>query len=116
MSNKCLYIPREINQEYVLIWKRDEVVFLLLPWIFFFIFGGILGFVLTLVFTIIASQLLKKLSIDKPNGYMLHWIKYNIPRQFVSAAMSKSDDLEVRESLLFRGETFPLTHIRHIAG
>lgn len=116
MNNKCLYIPREINEEYIFIWKRDEILFLMLPWVFLFIFGGILGFTLMLISTIIIFQMLRRLSIDKPSGYMLHWIKYNIPKQFVSATFSRNNDLEVKESLFFRGEAFPPTHIRYIAG
>lgn len=116
MSNKCLYIPREINQEYVFIWKRDEIIFLMLPWIFFLAIGGILGFMLTLVGTIIIGQMLKQLSLDKPNGYMLHWVKYNVPKQYITATFARNQDLEAKESLLFRGETFPPSHIRHLAG
>lgn len=114
--SKCLYIPKEVNTEYILLWKRDEIVFLMLPWLLFFVIGGILGLVLTLVCTIVVAQMLKQFSLDKPNGYMLHWIKYNVPRQFVSATFSRSNDLELKESMFFRSETFPPTHIRHIAG
>jgi hypothetical protein len=114
--NKCLYIPREINQDYVFIWKRDEIIFLMLPWIFFFILGGLLGFMLTLIGTIVVGQILKQMSLDKPNGYMLHWVKYNIPKQYIAATLSRSDGLEAKESLLFRGDPFPSSHIRHLAG
>ena len=114
--NKCLYIPKEINQEYFFIWKRDEVVFLMLPWLFFFALGGITGFVLTLVITIIVAQLMKQLSSDKPNGYMKHWGRHNLPKQYITAAFSRNEDLEVKQSLFFRGDPFPPAHLRHIAG
>ena len=116
MDQKCIYIPREINEEYLFIWKRDGVIFLMLPWLFFFTVGGIVGFALTMLFTIIIAQLLKQLSIDKPSGYVVHWVRYNIPKQFVSATLGRHDKLEIKTSMLFRGESFPPSHLRHIAG
>ena len=116
MNQKCLYIPREINEQYLFIWKRDGVIFLMMPWLLFFTIGGIVGFVLTLVVTIIVAQLLKQLSIDKPSGYVVHWVKYNIPKQFVSATLSRNNNLEIKTSMFFRGESFPPSHIRHLAG
>lgn len=116
MSNKCLVIPREINKNYILIWRQDEIIFLLMPWVFIFVPGGFCGFLIALISTIIVAQALKQLSIDKPNGYMIHWVKYNVPKQFIATIFSKKSDLKQKESLFFRGETFPPTHIRHIAG
>ena len=116
MNTKCLYIPREINEDYILLWKKDEFTVLFLPWIFFFLIGGSVGFMLTLVTIIIAGQLLKQLSIDKPSGYLQHWVKYNIPKQFVTAIFSRRYDIDVKGSLFFKGETFPPSHFRHIEG
>jgi TraL protein len=116
MNNKCLYIPRIINEEYVFIWKRDGLIFLMMPWLLMFAIGGIIGFILTLVVTIVVAQLLKQLSVDKPSGYVIHWVKYNIPKQFVSATLSRKDDLEMKSSMFFRGESFPPSYIRHLAG
>ena len=116
MSNKCLYIPREINTEYILLWKRDEALFLFLPVIFILTLQNLLGFVLALVGIIIMGQILKQLSLDKPSGYMLHWVKYNIPKQYVSSVFSRQDRLELKQSLLFKGDPFPSSHLRHLAG
>lgn len=116
MHNKCLYIPKEINTEYFLLWKRDEVIFLILPWLLAFVIGGILGIMLSLILTIIAAQILKQVGFDKPNGYMMHWLKFNVPKQFLLTLFSKNNDLGGKESMFFRSETFPPTHIRYIAG
>lgn len=116
MSDKCLVIPREINQSYFMLWKQDEIIFLLLPWIFSLTLSFFLGVTLSLIGTIIAARVLKKLSIDKPNGYMLHWIRYNMPKQFVTASFKKNHDFEEKQSLFFKDATFPPSHLRHIAG
>ena len=116
MSNKCLYIPREINKEYIFIWTRDTVFFLMLPWVFWVVLQSLLGFMLSLVCSIIMYQLIKQFGTDKPDGYMLHWVKYNVPKHYVSAIFSGNDSLETKESLIFRGDPFPPTHIKHIAG
>ena len=100
---KCLYIPREINKSYVLIWERDELVFLLLPFMIFFITFTVMGFILSLLGVIIIAMALKNLRVNKPNGYILHWVMYNIPRQ-------KS------YSVFSRANAFPPSNIRHIAG
>ena len=102
-GKKCLYIPREINKPYVFIWKRDEVIFLMLPFLLFFIISGLLGLILTLIGIIAIAIFIKNLSVDKPNGYILHWLKYHIPAK-------------VNNSIFRRNNTFPPTHIRHIAG
>ncbi|TXI97966.1 MAG: hypothetical protein E6Q32_10945 [Neisseriales bacterium] len=119
---KCLVIPKEINQEYVLLWKRDEVGFLIVPWLFCFMPGGMLGFSLTCILLIIVANLLKQLSVDKPNGYMIHYLKFNFPKQYVNAVISsimyfrKVEDLDTKESLIFQSEAFPPSYIRYIAG
>ena len=100
---KCLYIPREINKPYVFIWKRDEVIFLMIPMILFFIIGGLLGFVLTLVGLIMIAMFIKNLSVDKPDGYLLHYLRFNIPKK-------------VNTSFFKRSGVFPSSYIRHIAG
>ena len=100
---KCLYIPREINKPYVFIWKQDEVVFLMLPFMLFFIVGGLLGFILTLLGLIMIAMFIKNLSLDKPDGYILHWLRFHVPKK-------------VNNSLFRRSVAFPPSHIRHIAG
>lgn len=102
-DRKCLYIPREINKPYVFIWKKDEVIFLILPFLLFFIIGGLLGFLLTLIGIIATAIFIKNLSVDKPSGYILHWLRYHIPKK-------------VNNSIFRRNDAFPPTHIRHIAG
>ncbi len=103
MSEKCLYIPNEINKPYIFIWKQDEVIFLLLPFLLFFIIGGLVGFLLTLISIIVTAIFIKNLSIDKPSGYILHWLKFHIPKK-------------VNNSIFRRNVAFPPTYIRHIAG
>jgi len=115
-NQKCLYIPRIINENYLFIWKRDGLVFLMLPWLFFFTIGGIVGLTLTLVLTVVLAQVLKQVGADKASGYIIHWIRYNIPKQFVTAILSRKDNLEVKTSMFFRGESFPPSHLRHLAG
>lgn len=113
---KCLVIPKEINQEYVLLWKRDEVGFLIAPWLFCFIPGGMLGFSLTCILLIIVANLLKQLSADKPNGYMIHYLKFNFPKQYVRAIFNRNEDLDEEDSFIFQSEAFPPSYIRYIAG
>ncbi len=113
---KCLVIPKEINQEYVLLWKRDEVGFLIVPWLFCFIPGGMLGFSVTCILLIIVANLLKQLSADKPNGYMLHYLKFNLPKQYIRAIFNRNEDLDEEESLIFQSQAFPSSYIRYIAG
>lgn len=99
---KCLYIPREINKTYILLWKQDEAIFLMLPFLFMVVIGGVFGFILTLISIILVAGLLKNLSVDKPEGYIKHWKLFNTkPR---------------KQSYIFRGGAFPPAHIRHIAG
>lgn len=100
---KCLYIPKEINQPYVLIWKRDEILFLLLPFIFMFTIGGLVGFALTLIGIICSAMFIRNFSLDKPNGYLFHWLHYHWPA-------------EAKTSLVFKSGAFPPSNIRHIAG
>lgn len=113
---KCLVIPREINQNYVLMWKQDEVPFLALPWIFLFTIGGFTGFMITALLTIVIAQTLKQFSIDKPNGYVTHWLKFNLPKEFSKSLFSKTPDLDKPQSVWTRKETYPPFYIRHIAG
>lgn len=113
---KCLYIPREINEQYIMLWKRDEALFLMLPWLFVFILGGWIGFSLTLISTIVVARLLKMLSLDKPSGYLLHWFRFHLPKQFIASIFSNKSKLEAPDSLIFRGGALPPTHIRYIAG
>lgn len=114
--SKCLYIPREINEQYILLWKRDEASCLMVPWIFTFVLGFPVGLILTLITTIILARILKMLSLDKPSGYLTHWVKFNMPKQFISSIFSKKSKLDAPESLIFRGESLPPPHIRYIAG
>jgi len=100
---KCLYIPREINKTYILLWKQDEAIFLMLPFLFVFIMGGVVGFSLTLISVIVVAGLLKNLSVDKADGYIKHWIWFNMPKSR-------------KQSYIFRGGAFPPAYIRHIAG
>ena len=100
---KCLYIPREINKPYVFIWKQDEVIFLMLPVMLFFIVSGVLGLILSLLGLITIAMFIKNLSVDKPDGYILHWLRFHVPSK-------------VNNSLFRRNGTFPPSHIRHIAG
>lgn len=113
---KCLVIPKEINQNYVLIWKRDEIGFLIMPWIFCLIPGGMLGFSITCILLIVSTNLIKQLSADKPNGYMIHYLKYNFPKQYVRAILYRNEDLDDEESLIFQSDALPPSHIRYIAG
>jgi hypothetical protein len=116
MSDKNYYIPREINQNYVLIWKSDEAVFLFLPWILWLAFPGLLGFFLSLIVTIIVGQGLRQLGHGKPNGYIRHWLEFNVPSVFTRSGFKRNVDLAEKEQLWFRNDTFPPTHIRYIGG
>lgn len=116
MSNKNYYIPREINQNYVLIWKADEAIFLFIPWILWLVFPGMLGLFLSLIVTIIVGQVIRYISIGKPNGYIRHWLEFNVPSVFTRSGFKKQLDLSEKESLLFRNDTFPPSHIRYIGG
>ncbi len=116
MSDKNYYIPREINQNYVLIWKADEAIFLFIPWILWLVFPGMVGLFLSLVVTIIVGQGLRQVGIGKPNGYIRHWLEFNVPSVFTRSGFKKQLDLREKESLLFRNDTFPPSHIRYIGG
>lgn len=116
MDNRCYYIPKYINQSYVLIWKKDEFFFYVAPLLLCFAPGGYVGWISALVLIIVFARLLKQLGADRRNGYMKHWIRYNMPKQFIAAFIERSENLEGKKSLFFRGETFPPNHIRHIAG
>jgi hypothetical protein len=120
MQQKCYFVPRIINQQFVYMWKQDEVPFLIMPWLFAFVPGGYLGFSMSLITLILALRMLKHLSIDKPNGYMLHWIRFNLPKAFLRVAFSvfgkNMKSLDAEASLFKRAEAFPPAHIRHIAG
>jgi len=100
---KCLYIPREINQAYILLWKRDEMLFLTLPFIFWITVGGVVGFCITLIGVICSAMFLRNFGVDKPNGYLFHWVWYHKPKK-------------LKNSVLFKGGAFPPSYIRHIAG
>ncbi len=100
---KCLFIPREINKSYFLLWQRDEIVFLMLPFGIFLLIQNFIGFILTLVVIITNAMILKKIRVDKPRGYILHLVYYYLPR-------SK------KISLLTRDGAFPVSTIRHVAG
>jgi type IV conjugative transfer system protein TraL len=116
MSDKNYYIPREINQNYVLIWKRDEAIFLFLPWILWLVFPGILGLILSLIVIIIVGQALRQIGVGKPNGYIRHWLEFNVPGVFTKSGFKKKVKLSEKESLFFRSDTFPPSHIRFIGG
>lgn len=113
---KVLHIPYEINEQYVLIWKRDEALFLMLPWLFWILLQSFLGFLLSIMATIIIAGILKQFTLNKPSGYMIHWVRYNIPKQYIAASFSGDYNLKDKQSLLFRGGAFPPAYLRHIAG
>ena len=114
--DKCLVIPKYINRDYIMLWERDELIFMMMPFLFAFVPGGYFGWGMTLLSEIFVVNMLKQLGADKPNGYLIHWFKFNLPKQFVTATISRNEDLEVKESLFFKGDPFPPSHIRHIAG
>lgn len=116
MDNRCYYIPKYINRNYVLIWKKDEFIFYVAPLLLCFAPGGYVGFALAFILIIFFARLLKQLGADRPDGYMKHWIRYNMPKQFIAAFIERSENLEPKKSLISRAETFPPAHIRHIAG
>ncbi len=100
---KCLYIPKEINQNYVLLWRQDEVIFLMMPFIFLFAFGGFFGLIITLTSLVIVAVVIKNIGRDKPSGYMKHWQLFN------------NINLNKKQSLFKKHSAFPPS-FRHIAG
>lgn len=100
---KCLYIPREINQSYILIWQRDEFICMVLPLGIFFITFSFLGLILSLVGVVFAAMSFKKVKVNRPCGYIRHLILYNFPK-------NKSN------SLYSRSLAFPPSSLRYFAG
>lgn len=111
---KCLYIPRYINENYILIWKRDQLLPIFLP--FILSFSGFWGGVLALILAIIISQIMKNVSHNKPNGYLHHWVSFNAPKVFVNGIFSRNMVKNEKDSLFFRRKCLPPSHIRYIAG
>lgn len=101
---KCLYIPREINQRYILLWRQDEVIFLFMSFIFLFI-GGFLGLVLTLISIITVITIIRNMGRDKMSGYLKHWALFN----------SVKPNKNHKHKLFTKNNAFPPS-FRHIAG
>lgn len=90
-----------------------------MPFIWFFIFGfGWSGIALFLISIISVSQMLKYLSYDKPNGYMIHWVRFNMPKAFIAFSLKfkGKQTLIEKQSLYKRASVLPPAHFRHIAG
>lgn len=114
---RCYYIPRVINQQYVYIWRSDEIPFLAFPFAWLFLIGGYSGVILFLVNEIISAKFLKRLGSDKPNGYMKHWMRFNFPRSFIRWTYSLGKASFANESSLFkRAEALPPAYLRYLAG
>lgn len=122
MSQRCYYIPRVINQQYLYIWRTDEIPLLLAPILWMPLIGGWSGIFLFLVSEIIAAQMLKYLGADKPNGYMIHWVRFNLPKAFVNfsireiTAPKARKTLTIKKSLYKRSSALPMAHLRYLAG
>lgn len=116
MSQRTYYIPKVINQNYVFLWNRDEAIFLIFPWIFWLILGGMIGLLVSLIVVIIAGNTMRYVGIGKPRGYIRHWAYFNMPKMFAKSWYRKSMENQVKTSVFFRAETLPPSHIRHIAG
>ena len=116
MNKKCFYIPSVINEQYFMLWKRDEVIFLMLPAVLFFAIGGLSGFLLAMLGIIVMSMVIKSLGVDRRSGYMMHWLKFNLPEQALKSLFYRKQELDKQSSLFLREKAFPPSHIRHIAG
>ena len=119
MNDKSYYIPREFNQNYFLIWKRDEALFLFMPWVLWLVFPGLLGLGLSLILMIVVGQLLRQVGTGRPNGYIKHWLEFNVAKVFTHSSFKNRLVLTQKKSwrdLLVRKDTFPPAHIRYIGG
>lgn len=114
--SKCYYIPREINQQYVMIWKRDEAVCMFAPFGLCFLLPFPYGLIVSLALVIVAARLIKKLGADKPPGYLNHWLRYHLPKEYVASLFSSSVNLTRKKSLIFSNEALPSSYVRYIAG
>lgn len=115
-SKRGYYIPRVINKNYIFLWNRDEAMFLMIPWIFWLVIGGLIGMLISLIAVIIVGQMLRFFGVGKANGYIRHWIYFNMPKAFARSWWKSEVSTDMPVSIFTRSETLPPSHIRHIAG
>jgi hypothetical protein len=123
MSQRCYYIPRVINQQYLYVWRTDEIPLLIAPILWFFLLGlGWSSIFLFLISEILAAQTLKYLGADKPNGYIIHWVRFNFPKAFMGYSVSaitapkSHSTLTIKKSIYKRSSALPMAHLRYLAG